>query len=545
MTSYETLLARADEETLGQLVGKSAVGLLRLLDPKLTRASVLRRVVTDLHEPSVLLRDPAARCSLLMLMRPHEAAAFVQGLSLPDTPANHADPYRQMASWKFKAGSRFEHRLNERLGIPATAKAPQKTHYEQHTLHLRPQYALFSHQRDAVARAGLALAQPPHRVLIHMPTGSGKTRVAMNVIADHLRQHEPSLVVWLAYSEELCDQAVQEFQRAWDVLGNRNLPVHRFWGAYNADIGAAQDGLVIAGLAKTYSFGTRSIRALASLADHTSMAVLDEAHVATAETYSLVLSVLSDKGPNTRMMGLTATPGRTWNDIDADEELATFFHRKKVTLRVEGYANPIDYLVDEGYLSRTSFRSLFYDGGYAPSERDFARVEESLDMPTHILKLLALDEQRNLVIIRELEELAATHARIILFAATVDHARLIATILKARGHNAGVVTGDTPRLDRNRIITRFRSAGNEPQILCNFGVLTTGFDAPSVSAAVIARPTKSLVLYSQMVGRAIRGPRMGGTSHCVIVTVVDRDLPGFGSVAESFTNWEDIWEETI
>ena len=545
MTSYETLLARADEETLGRLVGKPAVGLLRLLDPKLTRASVLRRVVTDLHEPSVLLRDPAARCSLLMLMRPNEAAAFVQDLSLPGTPTNHVDPYRQMASWKFRAGSKFEHRLGERLGIPAVSKVPQKAHYEQHTLHLSPQYALFPHQRDAVARAGFALAQPPHRVLIHMPTGSGKTRVAMNVIADHLRHHEPSLVVWLAYSEELCDQAVQEFQRAWDVLGNRDLPVHRFWGAYNADIGAARDGLVVAGLAKTYSFGTRSIRALASLGDHTSMAVLDEAHVATAETYSLVLSVLSDKGPNTRMLGLTATPGRTWNDIDADEELATFFNRKKVTLRIEGYNNPIDYLMDEGYLSRTSFRSLFYDGGYTPSDWDLARVEESLDMPAHILKLLALDEQRNFVIIRELEELATIHSRIILFAATVGHARLIATILKARGLDAGVVTGETPRLERNRIITRFRSEGDQPQILCNFGVLTTGFDAPMVSAAVIARPTKSLVLYSQMVGRAIRGPRMGGTSHCVIVTVIDRDLPGFGSVAESFTNWEDIWEETI
>ena len=433
----------------------------------------------------------------------------------------------------------------ELLGISAASKAPQETDHEQHTLHLSPRYALFPHQRDAVERAGLALAQHPHRVLIHMPTGSGKTRVAMNVIADHLRQHEPSLVVWLAYSEELCDQAVQEFQRAWDVLGNRELPVHRFWSAYNADIGAARDGLVVAGLAKTYRFGTRSIRALASLADHTSMVVLDEAHVATAETYSLVLSVLSDKGPNTRMLGLTATPGRTWNDIDADEELATFFNRKKVTLRIEGYNNPIDYLVDEGYLSCTSFRSLFYDGGYTPSKRDLARVEESLDMPAHILRLLALDEQRNLVIVRELEELATTHTRIILFAATVDHARLIATILRARGLDAGVVTGETPRLERSRIITRFRSGGDQPQILCNFGVLTTGFDAPAVSAAVIARPTKSLVLYSQMVGRAIRGPRMGGTSHCTIVTVVDRDLPGFGSVAESFTNWEDIWEETI
>ena len=46
-----------------------------------------------------------------------------------------------------------------------------------------------------------------------------------------------------------------------------------------------------------------------------------------------------------------------------------------------------------------------------------------------------------------------------------------------------------------------------------------------------------------MVGRAIRGPEMGGTERCEVVTVVDRDLPGFGSVAESFMNWQDVWEE--
>lgn len=58
---------------------------------------------------------------------------------------------------------------------------------------------------------------------------------------------------------------------------------------------------------------------------------------------------------------------------------------------------------------------------------------------------------------------------------------------------------------------------------------------------MIARPTKSLVLYSQMVGRAIRGPAAGGNATAEIVTVVDTDLPGFGSVADAFVNWEDVW----
>ena len=80
-------------------------------------------------------------------------------------------------------------------------------------------------------------------------------------------------------------------------------------------------------------------------------------------------------------------------------------------------------------------------------------------------------------------------------------------------------------------------------VIVNYGVLTTGFDAPATSAAVIARPTRSLVLYSQMVGRATRGTRAGGNDEAEIVTVVDPHLPGFGSIADAFKNWEDVWNE--
>ena len=75
----------------------------------------------------------------------------------------------------------------------------------------------------------------------------------------------------------------------------------------------------------------------------------------------------------------------------------------------------------------------------------------------------------------------------------------------------------------------------------NFGVLTTGFDAPLTSATLIARPTKSLVLYSQMVGRAIRGKIAGGNDIAEIVTVVDTAMPGFGDLSTAFMNWEDVW----
>ena len=542
--TFDTLLARADEETLQRLLGRPVLQLLQFLDPELTRPRALRQLLIDLSPPSELLRDKTARTELLMLLRPEEALQFSRDLPLLAAGASARDVFCEIGEMEVRKGSAREGRLHEILAVPldsvvAEGPAPNR----ESAIDVNPEYGLFPHQRDAVARVISSLGDGPRRVLLHMPTGAGKTRVAMNVIADHLRQCEPALVIWLAYSEELCEQAVEEFQRAWSVLGSRQLSVHRFWGPFDLEFDILRDGLLVAGLSKTYNVAYTSVKRIASLADKVTMVVIDEAHLAVADTYALTLDVLATKRTDTRLLGLTATPGRTWADIDADEELARFFARRKVTLRVGGYENPIDYLIDEGYLSRAEFRPLLYEGGYVPSEQDLANVSRSLDIPPSILSRIAADEQRNLVIVRELEQLAHNHTRILFFAATVSHARLIATVLRARGLDASAVTAETAPLERSRIIARFRSNRSDPQVLCNYGVLTAGFDAPATSAAVIARPTKSLILYSQMVGRAIRGPQMGGTSGCEVVTVVDRDLPGFGSVAESFMNWQDVWEE--
>src|SRR5690606_35879125 len=117
---------------------------------------------------------------------------------------------------------------------------------------------------------------------------------------------------------------------------------------------------------------------------------------------------------------------------------------------------------------------------------------------------------RNQLILAEAEALLKKHARVILFATSVMHAKLMVAILAAKGHDAELILSETPSSTRERIIRKFKSNDPTPKILCNFGVLTTGFDAPKTSGALIARPTKSLVLYSQMVGRAIRGLKQGG-----------------------------------
>lgn len=304
-----------------------------------------------------------------------------------------------------------------------------------------------------------------------------------------------------------------------------------------------RDGIVVAGLSKTYSRAKTSIQFINRLGSRSSLVVIDEAHQAIAETYRLVLDALVVPYDKTGLLGLTATPGRTWADISADAELADFFARRKVTLEIPGYESPVDYLVAEGYLAKANYRPLFYESGLSLTERDFNRIKDELELPQHLLDRLAEDEQRNLRILLEIEDLAQRHQRIIVFGISVQHSKLLAAVLRARGFVADALTGDTPPQERERLISSFKDSSPEAKILCNYGVLTTGFDAPRTSAAVIARPTKSLVLYSQMVGRAIRGVRAGGNETAEIVTVIDSGLPGFRSVAEAFSNWEDVWRQ--
>jgi DNA repair protein RadD len=531
---FDNLISRADESILQNLIGQGPLRLMSLLDSHFSSPTQQRELLLALRKPQELLLDPHSRKLLLELLRPNEANSLSAALG-----GGKDDPYRFLATlpytrhaqrtvlFSFFELSELEKDKEEPLRTTQTAPAI---------------YSLFPHQRNAAREVSSILAIDPFRAILHMPTGSGKTRTAMHIIAQHLAARAETVVIWLAHSEELCEQAAAEFLRAWEHLGNRDVTLMRYWGSEEADLGTIHDGIVVAGLQKTVQVARRSISAIGRLGARASLVVMDEAHQAVAPTYQLILEALVDPHPQTKLLGLTATPGRSWADIDADERLAEFFRRRKVTLKVPGYGNPVDYLIDRGYLAQVSFRPLFHNPGFGLSEADLSAIETNLELPASVLRRLAADEQRNLLVLSEVEQLVRSHQRIILFAISVEHSDMLAAVLQARGVRANSVTSRTPPSERRRLLEEFKSNSDMPRVLCNFGVLTTGFDAPRTSAAVIARPTTSLVLFSQMVGRAIRGPNAGGNSNAEIVTVVDQGLPGFGAVGEAFFNWEDVWE---
>lgn len=483
-----------------------------------------------------MLRKKSMRNILFESLRRDEARELLYKMGLDQD----AEPYTTLCNMNIRKNTKTENELFNffETVVPKPEHILEVSEVEK----IQPQRGLFPHQLEAEKNVKRDLEETGHRTMLHMPTGAGKTRTAMRVVASYMFEKRKCFVIWLSYSEELCDQAMTEFQNMWKAVGDRPVATVRFYGNNTPDILTIskeyQGVFMVSGLKKMYEAARKNTTFLSTLADRVSLVVMDEAHQAVAATYKFILQTLVEKHTNgARLLGLSATPGRTWNNIEIDKELSEFFNRKKVTLKTSG--SPIDFLIDKGYIANPTKKLIKYNGHLTDTERK--KIAEALDIPEDILRKLAGEKLRNLKIIEAIEGLVAEgHKRIIFFAATIKHARDISFVLEARGLHTNYITSQTLPTVRKQIIEDYKQPGNT-KILCNYGILTMGFDAPETSAVVIARPTKSLVLYSQMVGRCIRGPKAGGNEQCTIVTVVDTSLQGFGSVTDAFLNWEDVW----
>jgi superfamily II DNA or RNA helicase len=529
---FRAILDLAPIDYVRHLVGEHVCELLELLEGGKVDDDTLRAVAASAVSAERLVADPVERAHLLRLLPPEKREELAGRLGRAGSAPTAAVLAR--LPWSSEQRRVFHGFLG--LVVDRAPEAPVSS-----LRRVESAYGLFPHQRTAASKARRLLYSGERRTVLHLPTGGGKTRTAMNLVCDHLRHDEPTVVVWLARGRELLEQAALEFERAWAALGNREVVAIRMWGDAPTSLDDVTDGVVILGLDKAGAAAKADHTFLDRLALRTTLTVFDETHQAIAPTYRRVLDALTLRSDSS-LLGLTATPGRTWADIAEDERLADLFAHQKVMLEIGGYDNPVTALIEQGYLARPTFRTVAAESGMKLSAQDRRHLAASFDIPDMFIDRLTESVQWNLQVVRTILDLAAQHRRILLFAASVEHSRLITAILSMLGVDADQVTAESSTRHRDRVISRFKGPGTRPMILSNFGVLTTGFDAPAASAAVIARPTRSLVLYSQMVGRVIRGPKAGGTPTCDIVTVVDPELPGFGDVAEAFTNWEDVWK---
>ena len=387
------------------------------------------------------------------------------------------------------------------------------------------------------------------RIIAHMPTGSGKTRTTMEMLSDFIRTRNVSgstLVVWMAHSDELCEQAAQSFTEIWSKMGSEDANIYRFWGGRRGEpIDFSKPVFIITSFqschAAILSGEDDRFAMMAEIRSECDLLIVDEAHMSVAPTYKQAIDFLCNN--STQLVGLTATPGRhhIGGDTAGTTELAEFYQNNKITLGtdVTGELNPIEYLQSRGILSIVKRYKIDSGIDIALSTRAVRAVSELLELPAEVLKELGENSKRTLLVASHALMLAIEqHKQTIVFCPTKENAADLALILQTRGCNARAITGETPMDDRRTWIEDFKD-GNL-QVLTNFGVLTTGFDAPNIEAVIIARPTTSVVLYSQMVGRGLRGAAVGGSDSCTLVDVIDK-IHNLPSIPQAFTFFDDYF----
>jgi len=169
-------------------------------------------------------------------------------------------------------------------------------------------------------------------------------------------------------------------------------------------------------------------------------------------------------------------------------------------------------------------------------DAELEELRRTSRLPASAGERIGADAGRNEILLHSVASRDLTWP-ILLFAASVEHARTMAALLCAEGISAAAVSAETDAGARRHYIERFRRG--DLRVLANYGVLTAGFDAPAVRAVYVARPTFSPVLYQQMIGRGLRGPLNGGKERCLIVNVKDN----FRQYGEdlAFRGFEHLW----
>jgi len=328
------------------------------------------------------------------------------------------------------------------------------------------------YQHEALQNVYKAYKDGKRRVIVSLPTGTGKTVVFAH-FPRFFRMKKRLLV--LAHREELLLQARAKFL---NISPELKIGIEQSTSRAPAD-----SKVVIASVPTLGRAGARRLRELNP--EEFFLIVVDEAHHAVAPTYRRIFEHFGLFDPNTQryLVGFTATPrrgdkqglGAVFEDICYARDLREMI--------AEQYLCPITgWRVD----SSTSLDQVrIRHGDFV--ERDLAEAVNT--------------SHRNSLLVNAYKQYA-NWGRAIIFCVNVAHAQDVCQTFQSAGIRTAAVWGDMPREDRRATLARFSQG--DIRVVTNCNVLTEGFDEPRVDTIIMARPTRSRLLYAQMVGRGTR-----------------------------------------
>lgn len=324
-----------------------------------------------------------------------------------------------------------------------------------------------------------------HAPLIVTPTGSGKSVILAEFIRRAISEWPDTRILVVTHVRELVEQDTRAILSVWPLA-----PV----GIWSAGLNKKQHmQITVASIQSCYKeesfFGAFDL------------IIVDEAHLiphASAGMYRALLQSMAAANSHVRLIGLTATPYRLDSGMLHQGDGALFDG-------ISYEANVAD-LIEQGWLSPlTAKHGADVDlSGIGKVGGDYNQGQLGARMSA--LELVGPHADR--IIVR-----CAGRKSWLVFCVTVEHAQVVAVALQDRGIAADYVHGGMPKGIRDQRIADFKSG--KLQALANCNILTTGFDYPAIDAIVMLRPTLSLGLYVQMVGRGLR--KADGKADCLVL----------------------------
>lgn len=377
-----------------------------------------------------------------------------------------------------------------------------------------PRSALLPHQRTALRDLEQFASGRGPAGLVIAPTGAGKSRLLATWLAQRVAEHGER-VLWLAHRRSLLQQASGELTRA---LGR---PVPHVTAS---ELGSTTARGVVVSVA-SLSARPRALRRWARRGP--AWLVLDEAHHAPARSFRTLIESAKDAG--VRVVGATATPTRT--SLAERPVLSALFDGKVIT-RIAHQP-----LVEQSVLARATLvrlaTGLVADDDTTPAE--LRRLARTGDLSPSWLRRLAELARRNEVVVDHLVENRARYGPTVVFAHDVLHAALLARRLRECGFRADYATRERPDGSAGSIpevIRRFNAA--QIDVIVGVDALDEGVDLVRARTVVLVRPTRSETRLRQCIGRALRGPAVGGDAIAYVVVADDqwRRVAGFHSSLE-------------
>ena len=385
------------------------------------------------------------------------------------------------------------------------------------------------------------------KTIIHMPTGSGKTKTTIASLLEYNIESNflsNNFIIWLAHSDELCEQAKDSFENLWNSFGTHDLPLIRLKDQKLDEIKELPGGIIICTYPKLHRMrmNNNGSKILEFIRTKSNFIIADEAHMVPAQTFRDSIEFIT-KLEFTHLIGLSATPGGYY--VDQTQELSNYFNKNKITITDDNNAElggdePISYLQKKEVLSyiKTLQVKTNFDFEFTTDEKE--KILSSFDegLSPELIKKMGEDVERNICIFGELRNLYEENLSTIIFACSLKHTKLLHKICILSGMKVAKIDDKTSNQVRKKIVKDFKN--REIKMIFNYGVLSTGFDAPGTEAILITRPTTSPIIYSQMLGRGLRGPKFGGNKECLLIDLKD-NLIGLPDEKTCFTLFNNYY----